>query len=67
MAKRLSLVMHEEMGINQFSFCKGKQILDCVLIANEIVSDLKKKKKEDEVLFKVDFYKAYDSVYAESF
>lgn len=43
------------------AFIKGKQILDGILIANELVDDTKKDRKE-LLLFKVDFEKAYDSV-----
>ncbi|MCH97122.1 cytochrome P450, partial [Trifolium medium] len=45
----------------QFAFVEGRQILDGNLIANEVVDDAKKRKKE-LLLFKVDFEKAYDSV-----
>ncbi|GAU41975.1 hypothetical protein TSUD_306810 [Trifolium subterraneum] len=38
-----------------------RQILDGILIANEVVDDAKKRKKE-MLMFKVDFEKAYDSV-----
>ncbi|MCI40481.1 cysteine-rich receptor-like protein kinase, partial [Trifolium medium] len=37
------------------------QILDGILIANEVVDEARKSKK-DLLLFKVDFEKAYDSV-----
>ncbi|KAJ9557940.1 hypothetical protein OSB04_012554 [Centaurea solstitialis] len=40
---------------------KGRYILDGVLIANEVVEDLRKTKRKGMV-FKVDFEKAYDSV-----
>lgn len=40
---------------------KDRQILDRVLIANEVVDEARKLKKE-LLLFKVDFKKAYDSV-----
>ena len=40
---------------------KGKQILDGVLIANEVVDESRRLNKE-MILFKVDFEKAYDSV-----
>ena len=43
------------------AFVPGRQILDGLLIANEIVDETRKKKKE-LLLFKVDFEKAYDSV-----
>ena len=40
---------------------KDRQILDGILIANEVVDEAHKSKKE-LMLFKVDFEKAYDSV-----
>ena len=40
---------------------KDRQILDGILIANEVVDEARKMKKE-LLLFKVDFEKAYDSV-----
>ena len=40
---------------------KDRQILDGILIANEVVDEARKSKKE-MMLFKVDFEKAYDSV-----
>jgi len=40
------------------AFIKGKQILDGILIANELVDDAKGKKK-DLLMFKVDFEKAF--------
>lgn len=53
--------MGEVIGISQFAFMKGKQILDCVMIANEAVHSLKIKKTEG-LLLKLDFEKAYDSI-----
>jgi hypothetical protein len=44
---------------NSICFAKGTQILDEILMANEVVDDVKKRKKE-LILFKVDFKKAYD-------
>ena len=46
---------------SQSAFIKGKQILDGILIANEVVDDAKRLNKE-LLVFKVDFEKAYDSV-----
>jgi hypothetical protein len=43
------------------SFVKDRQILDGILIANEVVDEARRSKKE-LMLFKVDFEKAYDSV-----
>ncbi|XP_039048924.1 uncharacterized protein LOC120189810 [Hibiscus syriacus] len=61
MAKRMGICIKEVVGENQFAFTSGKQIADCVLIANEVIDDLSKKKKK-ALLFKADFRKAYDSV-----
>lgn len=46
---------------NQTSFIKGRQILDGVLIANEIVHEVGSLGKKG-IMFKVDFQKVYDSV-----
>ena len=61
LANRLRSVINEVIGPNQFSFVKGKQILDCSLVANEVIDDIKRK-CEGGLLFKVDFEKAYDSI-----
>jgi len=45
----------------QVAFVKDRRILDGILIANEVVDEARKSKKE-LMLFKVDFEKAYDSV-----
>jgi len=45
----------------QSAYVKNRQILDGILIANEVVYEARKSKKE-LMLFKVDFEKAYDSV-----
>ncbi|RVW56511.1 putative ribonuclease H protein [Vitis vinifera] len=42
-------------------FVQGRQILDAVLIANEIV-DERRRSGEEGVVFKIDFEKAYDHV-----
>ncbi|CAJ2647905.1 unnamed protein product [Trifolium pratense] len=43
------------------AFVQGRRILDGILVANEVVDEARKSKKE-LFLFKVDFEKAYDSV-----
>ncbi|GKE57825.1 kinase-like domain, beta-lactamase/transpeptidase-like protein [Tanacetum coccineum] len=48
------------VGEGQNAFIKGRYILD-VLISNETMEFLKKK-KENGLIFKVDFEKAYDSI-----
>ena len=61
LANRLRDVMDEVIGPNQFSFIKGRQMLDCSLVANEVIDDIKRK-GIGGMVFKVDFEKAYDSV-----
>lgn len=45
----------------QSNFVKGRKILDDIPVANEMVDDTRRIKKE-LLLFKIDFEKAYDSV-----
>lgn len=59
LANMLRKVMHVLISEGQSAFIKGKQILDGIMIANEVIDDAKRKKNE-EVFFKVDFEKAYD-------
>lgn len=47
--------------MTQGAFVERRQILDAVLIANEVV-DEKKRSREEGVVFKIDFEKAYDYV-----
>jgi hypothetical protein len=61
LANRLRLVMGSVISEPQTNFVKDRQILDGFLIANEVVDEARKSKK-DLMLFKVDFEKAYDSV-----
>jgi len=60
-ANRLRLVIGSVISDSQSAFIKGRQILDGILWANEIVDDTRKRRKE-LLLFKVDFEKAYDSI-----
>ncbi|RVW91928.1 Transposon TX1 uncharacterized 149 kDa protein [Vitis vinifera] len=61
LAGRLRGVLHETIHSTQGAFVQGRQILDAVLIANEIV-DEKRRSREGGVVFKIDFEKAYDHV-----
>jgi hypothetical protein len=61
LANRLRLVVGSVISESQTTFVKDRQILDGILIANEVVDEARKSKKE-LLLFKVDFEKAYDSV-----
>jgi len=61
LANRLRLVIGSVISDSQSAFSKGRQILDGILVANEVVDEARRCKKE-LLLFKVDFEKAYDSI-----
>ncbi|GKC45930.1 transposon TX1 [Tanacetum coccineum] len=61
LAERVKCVVGYVVGEEQNAFIKDRFILDGVLIANETMEYLKKK-KEKSLIFKVDFEKAYDSI-----
>lgn len=60
-ALRMKVVMDKLVGEAQTVFLKDRNILDGVVILNEVVEDAKKR-KEERIILKVDFAKAYDSV-----
>ena len=61
LANRLRLVIGSVISDSQSAFIKGRQILDGILMANEVVDEARKCKKE-LLLFKVDFEKVYNSI-----
>ncbi|KAK2417418.1 hypothetical protein QL285_039719 [Trifolium repens] len=61
LANRLRTIIGSVISEVQTTFVKERQILDGILIANEVVDEAPKAKKE-LLLFKIDFKKAYDSV-----
>jgi len=61
LANRLRMVIGSVISDSQSAFIKGRQILDGILVANEIVDEARRC-KEELLLFKVDFEKAYDSI-----
>jgi hypothetical protein len=61
LAKRLRGVIGTVISDTQSAFVKGRQILDGILVANEVVDEAKKLNK-NLLMFKVDFEKAYDFV-----
>jgi len=48
---------------SQATFIKRRGLLDSFLVANEVVEEIRGKKRE--VIVKVDFEKAYDSISCE--
>jgi hypothetical protein len=61
LANRLQVVISSVIAESQTAFVKDRQILDGLLIANEVVDEARRAKKE-LLLFKLDFEKAYESV-----
>jgi hypothetical protein len=53
--------MHNTIFEVQTAFIHGRQVLDGILIANEVIDETKRLKREI-FLLKVDFEKVYDSV-----
>jgi len=61
LANRLRKVIGSVISNSQSVFVHRRQILDRILVANEVVDEARKMKKE-LLLFNVDFEKAYVSV-----
>ena len=61
LASKLKTVMQDINSLNQSAFIADRNIIDGFMIANELVSDLKKQKAAG-LIFKIDFHKAFDSI-----
>ncbi|GKV09903.1 hypothetical protein SLEP1_g21337 [Rubroshorea leprosula] len=61
LANRLKKVLARIVGEQQMAFLSSRQLMDGVVIANKVIDEVKKKRKE-VFLFKIDFEKAYDKV-----
>ncbi|CAL5444250.1 unnamed protein product [Camellia sinensis] len=61
LSSRLKVVIPQIISENQSLFIGGRNILDRVLVANEVVDSWKKARKRSLVI-KLDFEKAYDSL-----
>jgi len=54
-------VLHKVIDARQSAFLGGKGIMDSVLVVNEVMEEIKKR-KNNYIFFKVDYEKTYDSV-----
>jgi len=54
-------VISKVIDVKQSTFLEGRGLLDGVLVANEVLEEMKRTKKSC-VFFKVDYEKAYDSI-----
>ena len=61
LANRIKRVMDKVISKSQNAFVEGRQILDAILIANELV-DSSLRRKNCELVWKLDIEKAYDSI-----
>lgn len=61
MANRIALVAQKVIRPSQTAFLPGRNIMEGVVILHETIHEMHKK-KNDGVIFKLDFEKAYDKV-----
>lgn len=59
LVKRLSYVLPRLISENQFAFIKGRGLLEAVLLANDMMNDIK---HNNLMCVKIDITKAYDSL-----
>lgn len=59
---RLTLILPNIISLNQSGFIKGRSIGENVLLAQEIIHEIKTVNKGGNVIFKIDMNKAYDRI-----
>jgi len=61
MSLRLKKVLHKVIDVRQLAFLEGRGLIDSVLVANEVLEEVKRKKRSC-ILFMVDYEKAHESI-----
>jgi len=61
LSKRMQKVLHKIIDKKQSAFIKDRSILDSVVVINEVIEEVRRKKGKC-IIIKADFEKAYDSV-----
>jgi len=59
---RLKKVINKITDTKQSAFIEGRGLLDRVLVANETLEEIKRKKKKSCVFFKINYEQNYDFV-----
>ncbi|KAA3486481.1 LINE-1 reverse transcriptase isogeny [Gossypium australe] len=68
LSRRFRVVISELVSGTQCTFIIGRQIFDGILIANEVIHSMKKMEgNEGNLIFKLDFSKAYDCAHWDFF
>jgi hypothetical protein len=61
LTNRLARIINRLISYHQSAFIRGRYILESVVMAHEIIHDVHRK-KEQGLVFKIDYEKAYDKV-----
>lgn len=59
---RLAPILSKIISFNQSGFVRGRSISENIMLAEEIIHGIKKPKKGDNVVIKLDMAKAYDRI-----
>ncbi|XP_050221486.2 uncharacterized protein LOC126671737 [Mercurialis annua] len=61
LSQRLAPMLSSVISDNQHAFLKGRSILECSMIANELIH-IATRRKEKLLVLKLDFHKAFDNI-----